>query len=93
MAAVQRSIAATSIAPSLPPAPSTSIVPPPPHVSTANDSGVPPVINTNASTAGTSFGQAGTQIPSNSVSQISQVSINGRAYQGAVYDSNHNRIA
>ena len=90
VAAVQRSIAAASTAPSLPPAPSNPVALSPPTMSAR---GVPPIINTSASTAGNTFGRSGTRISSDSVSQISQVSINGQTYNGPLFDANHNRIA
>ena len=90
VAAIQRSIAAASTSSALPPAPSPTPVSAP---SNAPNNLVPPVINTSASTAGRSFGRQGTRVPSDSVSQISQVSINGQSYSGPIYDANQNRIA
>ena len=95
VSAVQRSIAAAStsnanqIVPLPPPSPGTVMEPPPNRV--------PPVINTNASTAGSAFGRQGTRVnpqhDTSSVSQVSLVSINGQSYNGPVFDSNGTRIA
>ena len=101
VAAIRRTmIGATSTtgstAPPLPPPPSphTSFgIPPPPPSAT---SPVPPIINTNAQNAGSSFGRHGTRVPassSDSVSHVSAVTINGQSYNGPVYDANNNRIA
>lgn len=82
---------ANSMVPPLPPAPSPTSVPPP-----ARNNSIPPVIQTNASTAGSSFGRPGvrsTPGDDNSVSQVSMVSINGRNYNGPVFDSNGQRLA
>jgi hypothetical protein len=68
-------------------------LPPPPPPGRAPT--VPPVIDTNASQAGASFGRRGTRQnnnDNNSVSNISMVSINGQSYNGAVFDSNGNRL-
>ena len=70
-------------------------MPPPPARTVAQ---IPPVINTQASQAGASFGRSGTRqgpnhLSSESVSQVSMTSINGQPYSGPVYDSNRNRIA
>ena len=69
--------------------------PPPPIVP-----GIPPIINTNPSQAGASFGRRGThntnqqqENDNNTVSNVSMISINGRNYNGAVFDANGNRIA
>ena len=98
VAAVQQTIAATSsdasnIVP-LPPAPQPGTVMIPPASPSPNSS-VPPVINTNASTAGASFGRRGTRVPNsnNSTSQVSMVSINGTTYNGPIFDGNGNRLA
>ena len=89
VAAVQRSIAATSTAPTFPPVPSVVTVSAPSNQSSGNAT---PVINTSTSTAGSTFGRTGTRVQSDNVSQISQISINGQRYNGPVYDANHNRI-
>ena len=90
VAAVQRSIAATTTAPTFPPVPSVVTVSAPSNQSSGNAT---PVINTSASTAGSTFGRTGTRVQSDNVRQISQISINGQRYNGPVYDANHNRIA
>ena len=99
VAAVHRSIISAastggSISPPLPPPPTlgTAFVPPPPSVAPP----VPPVINTNAQSAGSSFGRQGIRVPpssSDSTSQVSAVTINGQPYSGPIFDSNNNRIA
>ena len=94
VAAVQRSISAANT--SLPPAQPRSVPMPPPPARTIAQ--VPPVINTQASQAGASFGRSGTRqgpnhASSESVSQVSMTSINGQPYPGPVYDANRNRIA
>ena len=93
VAAVQRSISIASTEGTMPPPPPPRTVPmPPPPTRTMVQ--IPPVINTQASQAGASFGRSGTrQGESDSVSQVSMVSINGQPYGGPVYDSNRNRIA
>ena len=66
-------------------------LPPPPHNLVPP---IPPVIDTNASHAGASFGRQGSrqrQENTNS-SNLSVVSINGQSYSGAVYDSRGNRL-
>ena len=75
----------------LPPAPNAhAAITPPPDT-------VPPVVDTNARQAGATFGRQGSRIPpsndTQSVGSISAVSINGRSYSGAVYDSAGNRLA
>ena len=69
-------------------------LPPPPPPGRAPT--IPPIIDTNASQAGATFGRRGTRQQNhhdnNSVSNISMVSINGQSYSGAVYDSNGNRL-
>jgi hypothetical protein len=85
VAAVQQSIAGdTSNAPAM-------VQLPPPPVGTAP---VPPIISTNSTQAGASFGRRGTrnQPTDNSVSNISMVSINGQPYNGAIYDAQGTRI-
>lgn len=98
VSAVARSINATSSStvmapPPLPPAPSRQAANPP----SSQNGNVPPVINTNAATAGSSFGRPGTRVNPNddsgSVSQVSMVSINGQAYSGAIFDANGQRLA
>ena len=97
VSAVQRSISAAStssannIVPLPPPPASGNTMEPPPNR-------VPPIINTNASTAGSAFGRSGTRVnpqsnDGSSVSQVSLVSINGQAYNGPIYDSHGTRIA
>ena len=91
VAAVQQSIQNSNESNTLPPPPSR-IVPQP-------SSPVPPIINTNASSAGASFGCPASRTPppsstdGGSVSQVSMVSINGQPYGGPVYDANGHRIA
>ena len=55
---------------------------------------IPPVINTDASQAGASFGRQGSRQrqDNNSSSNLSVVSINGQSYSGAIYDSRGNRL-
>ena len=73
-----------------------SMLPPPPPGDTIP---VPPVVDTDPSRAGASFGRRGTRRgnesggDSGSVSQVSMVSINGRSYNGPVFDATGNRIA
>ena len=69
-------------------------LPPPPQ---GNFPPVPPIIDTNASQAGASFGRRGSrqqnaQNDQNSISNVSVVSINGQSYSGAIYDSRGNRL-
>ena len=100
VAAISRSISATQSQQhaSLPPAPSGNPIQSPLTQSRSNPHGasVPPVINTNASQAGSSFGRQGTRVNSSDATQVSQVSmvtINGQHYNGPVFDANNNRIA
>ena len=85
VAAVQQSIAGNPAN-----APAMIQLPPPP----VGNAPVPPVISTTSLQAGASFGKRGTrnQPTDNSVSNISMVSINGQSYNGAVYDSQGNRL-
>ena len=75
----------------LPPMPSDYTALVPPSVS------VPPVVDTPARHAGATFGRQGTRVPPNndahSVGSVSAVSINGRSYTGAIFDSSGNRLA
>ena len=72
----------------------SAFVPPPPMVPLGHAPPIPPVINTNPSEAGAAFGRRGTrQPPPSGDSSIGQVSINGRTYNGPVFDSNGNRIS
>lgn len=98
VSAVARSINATSSGtvmapPPLPPPPLRQALNPP----ASQSNNVPPVINTNATTAGQSFGRSGICVNPNedggSVSQVSMVSINGQNYNSAVFDSNGQRLA
>ena len=76
-------------------------LPPPPNAHTnimpPSVNQPPPVIDTTARSAGATFGRQGTRNPhtsdNHSVGTMSAVSINGRSYNGAVYDSSGNRIA
>ena len=66
-------------------------LPPPPSESIPPTPSIPPVIHTDPSQAGSTFGQSGTRHPisdSTVVSEVSMVSINGRNYNGAVFDVN-----
>ena len=94
VAAVQRSIASTS-------SNNGTIVPLPPtpqqQAPQAPSNNIPPIINTNASTAGSAFGRQGQQVnpqeDNASVSQFSNVSSinsNGKNYNGPIFDSNSN---
>ena len=65
-------------------------LPPPP----IREAPVPPIIETNPNQAGMSFGRSGTRNRSqDDHSAISAVSINGRNYNGHVYDSRGNRLS
>ena len=66
-------------------------LPPPPSESIPPTPSIPPVIHTDPSQAGSTFGQSGTRHPisdSTVVSGVSIVSINGRNYNDAVFDAN-----
>ena len=69
--------------------PSTS---PPPQTPT-----IPPIIKTNPIQYGDAFGRQGSCTPhqstDNSVGHISAVSINGKSYNGSIFDANENRLA
>ena len=70
----------------------TVAFPPPPS---GNNPPVPPIINTNASTAGQSFGRRGSrqQPISDDLASVNSVSIvNDRQYRGQVFDSNGNPL-
>ena len=55
---------------------------------------VPAIISTNASQAGSYFGRQGSRAPpSSDQSNISMISINGRSYNGPIFDTNGNRLA
>ena len=88
IAAVQRTIGATQTFDSNR---SHAIVPLPPPAAT--DVPVPPIIETNPNRAGASFGRAGSRTRGDDQSSVSMVSINGRAYNGHVYDARGNRIS
>ena len=54
---------------------------------------VPPIVTTNARTAGQSFGRSGTrQRRSDDSSTIASVTINGRQHNGPVFDANGNPL-
>ena len=72
---------------------STAIVPLPPPPSNSVGGPIPPVVMTNPSSAGQSFGQAGTRITPTDNSTIATVTVNGRSITGPIFDSNGNRIA
>ena len=66
-------------------------LPPPPSKSIPSTPSIPPVICTAHSQAGSIFGQSGTRYPisdSTVISGVLMVSINGRNYNGAVFDVN-----
>ena len=65
-------------------------LPPPP----SQNAPVPPIVtaNTTASSAGGAFGRQGTRQRSSDSSTIASVTINGRSYNGPVYDVNGNII-
>ena len=91
----QISLVGSGLAPPLLPTPGTTMVPipPPPPPRT---SPVPPIIQTNANEAGSSFGRSASRQPpsdSSTIGQVSLVSINGQPYHGPIFDSNNNRIA
>ena len=65
----------------------------PPAVPFGTAPPIPPVIDTNPNQAGAAFGRRGSRQPPSGDASIGQVSINGRSYNGPVYDSNGNRIA
>lgn len=72
---------------------STALVPLPPPPSTSAGGPVPPMVMTNSSTAGQSFGRAGTKVASTDNSTIANVTVNGRSYSGAIFDAQGNHIA
>ena len=68
-------------------------LPPPP----SHTPPILPIINTNPSQSGDSFGRQVSRNPhqytDNSVGHISAVSINGQSYNGSIYDANLTRLA
>ena len=64
----------------LPPAP-TNYVPP-----------IPPIVTTNAQSAGQTFGRQGTRVRPSDTSTIASVTINGRRHEGPVFDINGNPV-
>ena len=91
VSAVQAHISQTSTSSG---APGTWAVgtPLPPHPGN-NIPPIPPIINTDPHHAGNAFGRRGSRHPPEASSQISAVSINGRSYNGSIFDANGNRIA
>ena len=53
---------------------------------------IPPVVMTNATNTGQSFGRNGSCVRASDTSTISSVTINGRTFQGPIFDSNGNPI-
>ena len=66
---------------------------PPPPTNMAQPGVVPPVIMTQAQTAGQNFGRSGTRVRHSDTSTIASVTVNGRSIQGPVFDVNGNQIA
>ena len=67
-------------------------LPPPP--SNNNTAPVPPIVTTNttALSAGRGFGRQGTRQNNSDSSTIASVTVNGRTYNGPIYDANGNII-
>ena len=70
---------------------STALVPLPP-APTQNVPPIPPVVTTNAQSAGQTFGRQGTRARPSDASTIATVTINGRRHDGPVFDINGNPI-
>ena len=68
------------------------VLPPPPPNN--NGAPVPPIVttNTSASSAGRGFGRQGTRQNNSDSSTIASVTVNGRQYNGPIYDANGNLI-
>ena len=71
--------------------PSTSFVLLPP-APTHNAPPLPPIITTNAQSAGLTFGRQGTRVRPSDTSTTASVTINGRRHEGPVFDINGNPI-
>ena len=80
--------------PTLPPPPRNNIPPPPPSTTPPSQNQVPGTIQVSAGSAGDAFGQSSTpSSTSDQPSVISRVTIDGRLFNGPVFDANGNRIA